>query len=157
MRNDNGPAGHVDRPRGSLWRLRCRTVALGSALAVVAHVWMAVTMRHSGFLALAMAVMALTCLPCTVALWRGGRAGALRMLIGASAAMAVVHLAIVTGQPGHAHGGHSHAASTGADLHPDAGAAAMSMLLLVVLELCVAYAAAHLLRSLQGQPALARP
>ncbi|KAE8765774.1 hypothetical protein [Georgenia thermotolerans] len=140
-----------------LWRLGCRAVALGSALAVVAHIGMAVTMRHDGLLAPAMVAMALMCLPCTVALWRGGQAGALRMLIGASAAMALVHLALVTGLPGHAHGGHRHAAPVAADLHPEAGSGAMSMLLLIALELCVAYAAAHLLRSLRVRPGLARP
>lgn len=122
-----------------------------AAVSVPLHGWMLVEHSHGVVLTVLMAAMTLGCLGCAVGVVRRVRTAgpgtacprtrALRHLWVMAAAMALLHVALLTGFPGGAHQHGSEPASTAVV------AGAGLMLAIVALEVVVCFACAVALRS----------
>lgn len=132
------------RPAGTPGGSARLAAAALTAASVLAHVQMLSDGGHGWVLGLVLAVMAVSCAGCAVhSILRPGCRGPL-VLIGMSITMALAHAVMALGVPGgmgmHAiHHGGSHLAAvgtSGADHGP-------LMLLVIVLELAVAWLAAY--------------
>lgn len=141
------PAGRATRGRVGLpGRTAGVAAAVLTAASLVVHVVMIAGGGHGVALGLLLAVMALSCAGCGAhAVLRPGCRGSLA-LVGMSIGMALLHAVMALGLPGgpgmHAmHDGGSHLADSGSG--PAGAGQAGLMLLVIVLELAVAWLAAY--------------
>lgn len=143
-----------DGAAGPILRLRCvvhsRVVAAVTASSCLVHLWLVAGNHHGLWLNLLMLAMVGVCLPCAVHIWREGRTGPLRQVMGCALAMAVLHAVLLLGGAGSGSGAsaHSHgvAALPGSEA---AGSAAGGLLAVVALEITTALLAATLLSRLR--------
>ncbi len=127
-----------------------RVVAAVTASSCLVHLWLVAGNHHGLWLNLLMLAMVAVCLPCAVHIWRDGRAGALRQVMGCALAMTVLHAVLPLGGAGSgsAASGHSHGTAA-LPAAGDAGSAAVGLLAIVVLEITTALLAATLLARLR--------
>lgn len=124
-----------------------RVLIILSVASILIHLWFGFTSDHGPTMAVFMIAMAAACLPCTVALLRGGTQRNLVMMMVLAAASALVHGSmlvlseILTGTSAHTHTGHG--AET-LSVHTEAGAHAKELVLITTLELVVLAVAANL-------------
>jgi len=62
-------------------------VAAVTASSCLVHLWLVAGNHHGLWMNLLMLAMVAVCLPCAVHIWRDGRAGALRQVMGCALAM----------------------------------------------------------------------
>lgn len=142
-----GPAGAV---------VHARICAAVTAASCLAHLWLVAGNQHGTWLNLLMLAMVAVCLPCSVHIWRRGRAGSLRQVMATALAMTAVHAVLLLGA-GPGAGGHAHsgAATASAAASAAAGAApsgSAALLAVIALEMTTALLAATLLARLRTQP-----
>jgi hypothetical protein len=143
-------AGPIPGPRRVVHSrvVHSRVVSAVTASSCLVHLWLVAGNHHGLWLNLLMLAMVAVCLPCAVHIWRDGRAGALRQVMGCALAMTVLHAVLLLGGSGSAAAGHSHGTAA---VPPagDAGSAAVGLLAIVVLEITTALLAATLLARLR--------
>ena len=134
------PAG--ERPRTGRW------VAVPAGVAVVAHVWLLASHQHGALLTVLLVAMTFWCARCTVETWQAPTSRRLNVLLGMAVAMVAVHTAMVVapsaGTGGHAHHG-TGAPPVGA-MPPGVLEGTTPMLMIIAVELGVAFACALALR-----------
>ncbi len=115
------------------------------------HLGLGAGNQHGTWLNLLMLAMVAVCLPCTVHIWRHGRATAVRQVMAAALAMTGVHAVLLlgagSGGAGHIH--HGTAAAAGAASAAPAGSGAL--LAVIALEMTTALLAATLLARLRAR------
>lgn len=134
------PSG--DHPRTGRW------AAVPAGVGVAGHVWLLASHPHGAPLTVLLAAMTLWCAWCTVEAWQAPTPRRLSVLLGMAVAMVAVHTAMVlapsAGAGGHAHHG-AGAPPVGA-VAPGALETTAPMLLIIAVELGVAFACALALR-----------
>lgn len=122
-----------------------RACAAVAVVSVAAHLWMAWIHSAMPWESALMVLMAAACLPCAVAVWRGGHDRAVQLLFAMALVMVAVHTTLLLAPgalAGQQHGG------MGSMPMPTGGAGSLSgsMLGVIALELVVAALAAWTMR-----------
>lgn len=149
LRGGGPTAGPVLRP---LRVLHMRVVALATGASSLVHLWLVAGNHHGLWLNLLMLAMVAVCLPCAVHIWRDGRAGSLRQVMGCALAMTVLHAILLLGAGAGAGATiHSHGVSgtPAAETAAAAGSSAGGLLAIIALEITTALLAATLLARLR--------
>jgi len=128
--------------------LHPRIVAAATVASCLVHLGLVAGNHHGVWLDLLMLAMVGVCLPCAVHIWREGRMGSLRQVMGCALAMTVLHaILLLGGASGAAASGHSHGAS--GMPAAETAAAAGGLLGVIALEITTALLAATLMARLR--------